>query len=343
MALVGVTGFHSTDNPSPGLAIARCLLEAGHQVIALDYSPFSTGLHFDGIKHVVMLEKFDGNSETYISNFVRAATKVHVQVVIPSIDMEVRLLSQHLNEFEIHGIKVLVPSVNALERSNKRSLGSLASDYNFNYPKTFVCVNLEDVKQSCNEIGFPCYLKSSVYEGDRVSKPDDIPYYVERLITLWDWPILVQEAVEGEELGVAALCGFDGKVVGSVQMKKIGITDRGKTWAGVTIRDERISELVNRILGAIKWVGGCELEFIRTPENKLFLLEINPRFPAWIFLTHLAHCNLPALAVDLLQNQHTGSAATDYHTGVAFARIATEVEIHLSKTMQLQLEGEWQK
>jgi hypothetical protein len=48
----------------------------------------------------------------------------------------------------------------------------------------------------------------------------------------------------------------------------------------------------------LNWTGGGELEMVRDPSNKLWLLEMNPRFPAWVHGSTIAGENLPAMLVE---------------------------------------------
>ena len=63
-------------------------------------------------------------------------------------------------------------------------------------------------------------------------------------------------------------------------MRKQYITDKGKAWGGITIDEPKMLNLAEHILSQTKWKGGLELELIRASDNKLYLLEINPRIPA---------------------------------------------------------------
>jgi carbamoyl-phosphate synthase large subunit len=89
-------------------------------------------------------------------------------------------------------------------------------------------------------------------------------------------------------------------MIGAVIMKKLFLTDKGKAWAGVTINNEEAKNISKKILDYIKWNSGCELEFIiENKTGKMYLLEINPRFPAWVYLATAAGQNLPEALLKL--------------------------------------------
>jgi carbamoyl-phosphate synthase large subunit len=105
--------------------------------------------------------------------------------------------------------------------------------------------------------------------------------------------------VAGQELNVAGLADGRGHCLSAVAMRKLTITDKGKAWAGITIEDESLTTLTHRFAQASQWRGAFELELLRTPAGELFILEINPRFPAWIYLTAAAGHNQPAALLRL--------------------------------------------
>ncbi|WP_204316448.1 hypothetical protein, partial [Stenotrophomonas maltophilia] len=89
----------------------------------------------------------------------------------------------------------------------------------------------------------------------------------------------------GTEVNIAVLGDGKGNTISSVPMKKLYITDKGKAWAGITLEDNTLQELAKKFVKATNWKGGCELEIMRTQEGVPYIMEINPRFPAWIYLT----------------------------------------------------------
>jgi diaminopimelate decarboxylase len=74
----------------------------------------------------------------------------------------------------------------------------------------------------------------------------------------------------------------------------------------------------------LNWTGGGELEMVRDADGKLWLLEMNPRFPAWVHGSTIAGTNLPALLVE----GATGVAAQRPQPGRGeFTRVVVEVPV----------------
>jgi len=124
-----------------------------------------------------------------------------------------------------------------------------------------------------------------------------------------------------------------------IPMRKLYITDKGKAWAGITLDDEHFVELARSFVAATHWRGGCELEVIQKPDGRSYILEVNPRFPAWIYLTAAAGQNQPAMLVNLAMG-HAQPALTEYEVGKIFVRYAWDLITDISEFQQISVNGE---
>lgn len=94
-----------------------------------------------------------------------------------------------------------------------------------------------------------------------------------------------------------------------------------------------------RFVESTNWKGGCELEVIQTSGGEIYLLEVNPRFPAWIYLTVAAGQNQPAMLVKLAMGQQL-TRQTDYHIGKIFIRYAWDHITDINEFQQISVNGE---
>ena len=74
----------------------------------------------------------------------------------------------------------------------------------------------------------------------------------------------------------------------AVAMKKLLITDKGKGWAGVTIRDEGAAGLSQSVYGRDRLARWLRTGADPRSGGGYHLIEISPRFPAWVYLSAAA-------------------------------------------------------
>jgi carbamoyl-phosphate synthase large subunit len=122
-------------------------------------------------------------------------------------------------------------------------------------------------------------------------------------------------------------------------MRKLYITDKGKAWAGVTLDDDMLIDLGRKFIEATSWRGGCELEVMLTSTGKPFILEVNPRFPAWIYLTAAAGQNQPVALARMALGENV-APFTEYAVGKIFIRYAWDLVTDISEFQKISGNGE---
>jgi len=137
---------------------------------------------------------------------------------------------------------------------------------------------------------------------------------------------------------VVALGDGHGNTIGAVAMRKLYITDKGKAWAGITLDDERMLDLTRKLIRDTKWRGGMELELIRSDDDEFYLIEINPRIPAWVYLAVGAGQNLPEALVKLALGMEV-KPFTDYKKGIIFVRYSFDLITDISEFEKLSISG----
>jgi carbamoyl-phosphate synthase large subunit len=151
--------------------------------------------------------------------------------------------------------------------------------------------------------------------------------------------VIVQQFVAGEEVCVVAVGDGEGGLIGAVSMRKTVITDKGKGWAGVAIRDAGLDALTETFMRVTKWRGPCELEVIRDAHGGYHVLEVNPRFPAWCYLSAGAGMNLPHAVAELAAGRAV-APMRDYRVGTMFVRISLDQITDLEGFSRISTAGE---
>jgi hypothetical protein len=293
--LIYISGVHSGPSPAPGIGVARCLRLAfpRARLIAVDYSPLSSGLNwpeFDGFRCFPDWNSVDFAAHTKLVRDLVAREGLWLAVS----DREVRCLASELPD--VQGIPNPPPAaLAAIEKPAARA----ATLLDLLLPPLAPFENQWDLYTFCRRAGWNVWVKGLRGEALRFKSWPEFRTAVERLARTEGGRngVFVQQHVEGRGEAVA-FAAHSGKLLGAVAMIKRVASEGGKTWTGdIMTIPPAIETILRRFVAETEWTGGGEIEMIRDQSGGLWLMEVNPRFPAWIFGAALAGINLPALLV----------------------------------------------
>ena len=339
---VAVTGLNASDNPGPGVAVIRSLRHSPDfrgRIIGLAYAALEPGLYAASVAdHSFLLPYPSQGLDPLRERIAYIHSRVGLDVIVPTLDAELPGFIALAPELAEQGIGMFLPSRAQLEGRSKARLPELAG-VGIPVPGTRVLTDPGGLALLGETFGWPLVVKGPYYGAKIARTLDEAITAFHRTVAEWGYPVIVQQFVAGEELCVVAVGDGEGGSLGSVQMKKTVITDKGKGWAGVAIRDEGLSNLTDKFMKGTRWRGPCELEVLRDPHGGYHVMEINPRFPAWCFLSAGAGLNLPWLVAQLAAGRPV-VAQHDYRVGTMFVRIALDQITDLSGFSRLSTAGE---
>lgn len=322
---IAVTGLNATDNPAPGVGVLRSLKERGDdRLVGLAYDALEPGIYAEGLASSVFLLPYPSSSvEPFLDRLAYVHETTPIDVLVPTLDAELPAFIALAPQLAKLGIATFLPTRDQLDLRSKARLAELGRRAELDVPKTVVVTSAQELARIHHELAYPFFVKGVFYGATLVTSLDEAVAAFHKAAAQWGVPVIAQAAVAGEETNVIGLGDGEGGLVGAVAMKKLVLTDKGKGWAGVTIRDEALLDVARRFAAATRWRGGFEAEVIRTKDGRYQLLEINPRFPAWVYLATAAGVNLPAALVDLALGR-VPRASGDYEVGKLFVRIALD-------------------
>ncbi|MDP3510582.1 MAG: ATP-grasp domain-containing protein [Candidatus Melainabacteria bacterium] len=346
---IAVTGVNAhAENPGPGMAVARCLIEHPEfkgRVIGLAYDALDAGLYARQYFTASYLLPYPSSGdEVLMERLMGIHDSEQIDAIIPCLDSELPNFIRLRGELAQNGIKMLIPSRDQFTLRAKDHLVELCQSADIPVPRTKVLTDpsffdrVASAGHSEDGWRYPLVLKGIFYDATMVNNSVEAKSVFCKLITKWGYPCLVQELIKGDELNLAGLGDGAGNLVGHVTMRKRAITEKGKAWAGVTIIDEAMLETAQRLVKALSWRGPLEVEAIRGEDGRIFLIEINPRFPSWIYLSQAVNRNLPIAVLKLLDKRtDLGLAAPT--SGYFFIRHAQELVLDLSEFESVLVNG----
>ena len=135
---------------------------------------------------------------------------------------------------------------------------------------------------------------------------------------------LLQAHVDGT-LESLAFAAYEGRFLNGVWMRKLGVTSKGKAWSGAVAELSSVWRLtLQTLVRELSWHGGGAFEFVRDSQAQLWLIDINPRFPAWIHGATLCGINLPAALLSAATGRRAYKGPGGCHE---FSRVVVEVAV----------------
>ena len=295
---IALSGLNNTDNPAPGIGVAKGL--SGHELVGLSYDPNEPGIYQRIFERIFLMPYPSLGFEELRERLAYIKEKSGIEMVWPNLDAELPLYIKHQEQLHEMGLTTFLPTLEQFAMREKAKLATLCEELGILHPQTYMANSIEDVVDITRRIGFPLMIKGNYYKAYRANTLEEAIEHSYTIANEWGFPLLVQQIVEGIELNYAGVA--DGKLYGGFCIKKLTTTDIGKVWSAVTIRNEAMEALAHRFVEHTRWRGAFELEAIATNEG-IYLIEINPRFPAWIGFSVDIGLNLPRMALALAMHE----------------------------------------
>lgn len=342
---VAVTGLNAIDSPGPGVAVIRGVRELeGYDVriIGLSYEALEPGIYMEGICDKVYAIPYpSAGTEALYGRLAHIHAEEQIDVIIPNFDAELYNFIRIAPALKNIGIHTFLPSFEQFDARDKMNLSAFGQKHNFYVPKDVVIYTAAELPRVAMELGYPLVVKGKYYEAGVCQTLEQAQKTFYKLSAKWGTPIICQEFINGTEVNIAALGDGEGNAISVIPMRKMYITDKGKAWAGITIDDENLVQLAKDFCKATNWRGGFELEIMLTQDGKPYIMEVNPRFPAWIYLTVGAGQNQPATLVKMALGEPV-TPFTDYAVGKLFIRYAWDMITDIEDFQKMSAYGEFE-
>lgn len=341
---IAVSGINAVDNPGPGIGVAKSLTEAedfSAQIIGLAYDAMEPGIYMDWIiKKSFIMPYPSGGHDAFINRLIYIKDNYGLDFVMSVLDAELPVLIKYADELEKNGIKTFLPTYQQFKLRAKDRLEEIAQSIGIDIPKSAVVSSYDELIKAVEKIGLPVMVKGAFYKAYRAYTTQEAISYYNKIVAQWGYPIIVQQVVSGEEMNVVAAGDGEGNSLGMVGIKKMWITELGKIWTGVTIKNEKMLTAAQKFIEKYGWRGAFELEcIVDTKEDRVYLIEINPRFPAWSYFSTGVGVNIAAniirKAFDLPVKQYA-----DYPAGKLYVRFTDDLVTDMDRFQKVITRGE---
>lgn len=340
---IAVSGLNNTDSPGPGVPVIRGIRDSESiepRIIGLAYENLDPGAYMPGIADKTYKLPYPSEgTDSLLARIIYIHEQENLDVLIPNFDAELFTFMKAEKELNKIGIKTFLPTITQFEERQKSNLPNFGKKYDVKVPASEAVTDFASMSKVNDAFGYPVMIKGRYYDAYIAYNYLQAEVYFNKLRAKWGLPIIVQQFVQGTEVNVVALGDGNGNTIAAVPMRKQYITDKGKAWGGITLDAPDMLKLTRHIMNQSKWRGGMELELIRNVKDELFVIEINPRIPAWVYLAVGAGQNIPEALVKLALGE-TVSPYSDYEIGKIFIRYAFDLIADIRDFEQLSTKYE---
>jgi carbamoyl-phosphate synthase large subunit len=324
---IAVSGLDRGENPQPGSGIIRSIRRQFPDawIVGLVYDVMESGIYADeGPDEVHLMPYPTAGAAALFERIDGIRQQTPFDLLIPTLDAEIEVFAHLQKEFDQRGIRVCLPKVEVLKRRAKQFLPALAATCDVAVPETRVMTDVDEACRIAPDLGYPLIVKGPYYDAKLVHTPAQLHAAATHLLAEWGRPLILQRRVKGPEFNVLGIGDGAGGWFGHCAIRKTHVSDKGKGLGGVIVADPVLSDLCLRLIGELKWEGPFEIELIRD-ESGYVLIEINPRFPAWIDFPAMLGANFAATFVEMLWTGREPEPVSTCAPGSFYVRHQIEV------------------
>jgi carbamoyl-phosphate synthase large subunit len=263
----------------------------------------------------------DLDTPEYIPTLLQICRDRKIDAIISFSDLDINILSGCLDLFKEIGVIPIIPSPAANQICFDKYQGyQFLTKEGFATPQTYSDFNLavEDIKNGKQK--FPLIVKprfgsgsQNLFKARNIKELDVFFHYAPNM--------LIQAEISGQEYGIDVCLNLQGEVISVVPRRKIamrsGETDQAEICDRPDLIDLGIS--LGTALGKLGHVGPLDVDFLDNSE-KVFAIDLNPRFGGGYPISHLAGANFPGLLLRIIQGEKIDSQIGNYQKDIVMMK-----------------------
>ena len=254
----------------------------------------------------------------YIANLLEICRKDAIDLLIPTIDTDLLVLSEHREEFEAIGTRVMISAPDKIRICRDKNVTSrFFVDCGLHAP-----LPVNDWRAYTG--GYPAFIKpkdgSSSINAFRVGSEEELKVYAERV-----GDYVIQPFVTGREYTIDVFCDWDGNPVHIVPRERLQVREGEVLKTRICMDGQMIAE-AKTLCEAFRPRGPMTVQLIRDSRGVDWFIEINPRYGGGAPLSMKAGAKSAETVLRLLDGEtveYTENAAD----GAVYSRFDQSVAI----------------
>ncbi len=213
----------------------------------------------------------------YIEVIFEICRKEKINAVLTLIDPELSLLAANKNKFAEMGVTVIGSSYDLCEMAlDKMQMYNWLDDHGYHCAKSYDDKDAFYRDLYAGLVSFPVFVKPVRGSASiAISKVED----KETLELLWGHTegLMIQEFLEGQEVGADVYIDMISHEVVSIFTKKKLLMRAGETDKAVSFKDPKLFSLIEKFVKECGWSGQIDIDIFDI-DGAYYISEVNPRF-----------------------------------------------------------------
>lgn len=245
---------------------AALVLNKDLKIYGADMAGTAPALAYCDFTRKVVAMKDDG----YIQNLLNICEDDKIDLLIPTIDTDLLILSENMEKFEAIGTKVMISAPDKIRICrDKNNTSQFFVDCGLHAP-----MPVNDWREY--KSGYPAFIKpkdgSSSINAFKVENEEELEVYAGQVEDY-----IVQPFVSGNEYTIDIFCDWYGVPISIVPRERIQVR-AGEVLKTQICMDGQMIEESRTLCKAFKPCGPMTVQLIRDAEGVDWFIEINPRF-----------------------------------------------------------------
>lgn len=256
----------------------------------------------------------------YIPQLLEICNKDGIDLVIPTIDTDLLVLSENKDVFEKAGVAVMVSRLDKVRLCrDKNDTTAFFHACGLKAPET-----VNDYKVYAGP--YPCFIKpkdgSSSIDAYKVEEAGQLSAYAERV-----QDYIIQPFIDGKEYTVDIFCDLQGNPIYITPRERLAVRS-GEVLKTRIALDERIIAACRELVRKFVPCGPITVQLIRErTTGDDYYIEINPRYGGGAPLSMKAGADSAQMTLRLLLGENPGFQSGGVQDGAVYSRFDQSIRI----------------
>lgn len=290
-------------------------------VLATDCSSLAPAL-YEADKHFIVPRM---NEEGYLDIILSICKEHNIKAVLSLIDPELSFLAEHKQAFLDIGTVPIVSDFDVVEMCfDKYAMYQFLVHNGFQTMKSYIDKEEFYRDVASGKINYPVFVKP--VKGSASINVRKVLYKeeIELLFKTHD-NLMIQEFMDGVEYGADVYIDFISGEPVAIFIKESIIMRAGETDKSVSIKDQKLFELIKRLVKEIGFRGMINIDIFKL-NGDYYISEVNPRFGGSYPHAHECGVNMPRMIIHNLNHQLNDDVIGEYDEGISMMKY-NEVKI----------------